>query len=158
MFISHENKTLTFPFVPLPSNILLLILDLDIVRPLHLIKFFVAVRLVGGSDNATGRVEVYYNNRWGTVCDDYWSISDARVVCRQLGFRDALNAYRNAHYGRGTGPIFFDNVNCFGNESSLFSCRHSGLGNHNCGHSEDASVRCGITSGEKRRRISFKRP
>ena len=156
MFISHENKTLTFPFVPSPSNIALLILHPNIVRPLHLIKFFVAVRLVGGSDNATGRVEVYYNDTWGTVCDDYWSISDARVVCGQLGFRYALNAYRNASYGQGTGPIFLDNVNCLGSESSLFSCRHGGLGNHNCRHSQDASVRCGNTEGEnKQRRISF---
>ena len=116
----------------------------------------VGVRLVGGPDNATGRVDVYYNGTWGTVCDDYWSISDARVVCRQLGFRYALNAYRNAFYSQGTGPIFLDNVNCFGYESSLFSCRHSGLGNHNCRHSQDASVRCGNTEGEnKQRRISF---
>ena len=107
-----------------------------------------AVRLVGGSDNATGRVEVYYNGAWGTVCDDDWDISDARVVCRQLGFRYPLNAYRNAHYGQGTGPILLNRVNCLGSESSLFSCKHSGVGNHNCGHSKDASVRCGNMGGE----------
>ena len=107
-----------------------------------------AVRLVGGSDNATGRVEVYSNGTWGTVCDDNWDIRDARVVCRQLGFRYALNAYHNAPYGRGTGPILLDNVTCFGSESSLFSCGHSGVGNHNCSHSKDASVRCGNTGGE----------
>ena len=93
-------------------------------------------------------MEVHYNDAWGTVCDDDWDIRDARVVCRQLGFQDALNAYENARYGHGTGPIWLDNVQCLGNESSLLLCRHSGVGNHNCGHSEDASVVCGENGGE----------
>ncbi|CAB4016122.1 deleted in malignant brain tumors 1 [Paramuricea clavata] len=104
------------------------------------------VRLVGGSHNA-GRVEVYYNGTWGTVCDDNWDINDARVVCRQLGFQDALAAYQGRHFPDGTGRIWLDNVECGGYESALFSCRHSGWGTHNCGHSEDAGVRCGNTGG-----------
>ena len=106
-----------------------------------------AVRLVDGSYNV-GRVEVYYNGAWGTVCDDSWDINDADVVCRQLGFRAALNAYQSARYGQGTGQILLDDVSCLGNESSIFSCGHGGIGNHNCRHSEDASVRCGNTGGE----------
>ena len=106
------------------------------------------MRLVGGPDNATGRVEVYYNGTWGTVCDDYWDIDDARVVCKQLGFQDALGADTDAYYGEGTGPILLDGVKCFGSESSIFSCRNNGLGNHACRHSEDAGVRCGNTLGE----------
>ena len=54
----------------------------------------------------------------------------------------AAIAYSSARYGQGTGPIYLDEVRCGGYESSLLRCRHAGIGNHNCGHNEDASVSC----------------
>ena len=45
------------------------------------------LRLIGGSSETEGRVEICYENQWGTVCDNGWSAEDARVVCRQLGYQ-----------------------------------------------------------------------
>ena len=87
-------------------------------------------------------MEVLYNGEWGTVCDDYWELTDAAVVCRQLGWTGADSAYKTAHFGRGTGPIWLDDVQCRGNESRLDQCHHSGVGNHDCVHAEDAGVVC----------------
>lgn len=54
----------------------------------------------------------------------------------------ALEALQFAAFGQGTGLIFLDNIDCVGNETSIFECPHNGMGNHNCGHSEDAGAVC----------------
>ena len=90
----------------------------------------------------TGRVEVYYNDTWGTVCDDGWTLNDAAVACRELGFLGAISSPCCAAFGQGTGTIWLDDVRCTGSETSLSSCSHGGWGIHNCHHSEDAGLYC----------------
>ena len=106
----------------------------------------IAVRLVGGSLYTEGRVEVYYNGEWGTVCDDGWSYySSSSVVCRQLGL--GTYGYRQ-YFGQGSGPIWLDNVVCTGTESTLANCGHLGFNvTRSCSHSEDVGVRCYGTQG-----------
>ncbi|KAI8520995.1 hypothetical protein Bbelb_007490 [Branchiostoma belcheri] len=100
------------------------------------------IRLVGGSGDHEGRVEVFLNGQWGTVCDDGWSLNEADVACRQLGFSRAERATTGASFGQGTGRIWMDDVSCSGSESRLQSCSYRGWESSNCWHSEDAGVVC----------------
>ncbi|XP_071483836.1 scavenger receptor cysteine-rich domain-containing group B protein-like [Diadema antillarum] len=102
------------------------------------------IRLVDGTSALNGRVEVFHDQQWGTVCDDFWSSNDAVVVCRQLGYTTAKRAVSNAYFGEGPAyqPIHLDDVLCDGTESRLTDCRHNGWGDENCEHDEDAGVEC----------------
>ena len=103
------------------------------------------LQLVGGletSNTISGRLEVFINGEWGTVCDDGWGHSDANVACRELGYSYALSYQCCSRLGRGSGRIWLDNVGCSGSENSLLSCPHNGIEVHNCGHSEDVGVVC----------------
>ncbi|MFZ5442701.1 MAG: FG-GAP-like repeat-containing protein [Myxococcota bacterium] len=99
------------------------------------------IRLVGAptAGGFSGRVEIYANSQWGTVCDDVFDINDATVVCRQLGLSSAVSFSTVAN---GTLPILLDDLGCVGTESTLLSCPNPGIGVHNCTHSEDVGVEC----------------
>ena len=100
------------------------------------------LRLVGGSTYKEGRVEIYYSSVWGTICDDYWDYLDARVVCKQLGFGSYGFALTGNSVPDGSGTIWLDNLRCSGSETHILTCPRNSLGVHDCGHSEDAGVRC----------------
>ena len=103
----------------------------------------------------------------GTVCDDLWDITDANVVCKQLGYAGSMynpspmcfcwcmklmcgmvylsaakREYSNAHFGAGSGPIFLDDVQCTSSASQLLECPSRPILSHNCLHSADAGVAC----------------
>ncbi|XP_049319801.1 scavenger receptor cysteine-rich type 1 protein M130 isoform X37 [Astyanax mexicanus] len=102
------------------------------------------IRLVGSGGDCAGRLEVFHSGSWGTVSDELWDIEDAQVVCRQLQCGVALSAPVPvpARFGSGTGPIWLNEVECEGNEASLWNCRYQLCGEDECGHKDDVGVVC----------------
>ena len=122
------------------------------------------VRLVGGSEQYEGRVEVCINDQWGTVCHDGWDSVDASVICKQLGYAYTGSEckefydhdcdltystcgaggtpYYSAFFGAGTGPIYLDDVACTLSDSQLLECSSTPILAHNCDHNADAGVGC----------------
>ena len=93
-----------------------------------------------------GRVEVFHNNEWGLICDDFFDQKEADVACRQLGY-DGAEEYSLRVVGRGDFRIWLDDLECRGNEARLADCprRHNiNWGQNNCNSQEEAvSVLCG---------------
>ena len=104
-----------------------------------------SVRLVGGANSLEGRVEIYHNNTWGTICRNYWNVNAATVLCRQLGYYGTASVSR---FGPGSAdqPIWLTKVNCTGEEDFITDCSHNPWGVQYCHHRGDAGVTC---SGKK---------
>ena len=109
-----------------------------------------SVRLGGiGSTAKEGYVEgLGANGIWGGVCDDNFDIKDANVICRMLGFSKATKAFKKSKaddfYGIAPSGNNFvlDDLDCTGNETSIFDCSHNGEWNENCAFTDIAGVQC----------------
>lgn len=88
-----------------------------------------------------GRVEIYHNGAWGTMCQDSFSQAGARVICTQMGLTGGTVMQRS-EYPKGSGDIWMDNVVCAGSEKTIWSCTFNGWGIHNCDHAGDVGVEC----------------
>uniref|UniRef100_A0A8B9H923 SRCR domain-containing protein n=1 Tax=Astyanax mexicanus TaxID=7994 RepID=A0A8B9H923_ASTMX len=103
-----------------------------------------SVRLVDGGSRCAGRVEVLQRGQWGTVCDDYWDIKAAAVVCRELGCGEAVDAEDNAHFGPGSGQIWYYQRICNGSEATIDKCgtRDVAVFDLSCDHTRDVGMIC----------------
>ena len=104
-----------------------------------------SLRLVNtGSTQFGGRLELYYDNEWGTVCNDAsWGKCEATVACKQMGFADVTD-YNTSVFRRGSSSqnIWLDDVDCTGSESRLIDCRYSSIMS-SCSHRKDVGIVCG---------------
>ena len=88
------------------------------------------------------------NGQWGGICDDFFDINDADVICRMLGFPSAISALGSSTAMKlyGTAPsgdnFVLDELDCNGNETSVFDCKHNGEWNENCEATDIAGVQC----------------
>lgn len=101
------------------------------------------LRLAGGPGRCAGRVEVYSEGTWGTVCQDAWDLPDADVVCRQLGCGQALEAPGSERFGPGVGTPWPGAGGCSGTEAALWAC--PAPARHGCHRGGGAGAVC---SGE----------
>ncbi|XP_071805998.1 neurotrypsin-like [Asterias amurensis] len=100
------------------------------------------VRLVGGPTKTSGRVEIYVDGKWGAICDTEWDITDAEVICKQLGYRGAKQAKSGAFFGQGSGPNLIDGVKCDGSEAKITDCPSHCWEKPKCNNTETAGVIC----------------
>uniref|UniRef100_A0A8U7NNP5 Uncharacterized protein n=1 Tax=Corvus moneduloides TaxID=1196302 RepID=A0A8U7NNP5_CORMO len=97
----------------------------------------------GGGSPCAGRVEVKLRGRWGSVGDNIWDMEDAEVVCQHLGCGSAAGAYSAREiFGAGDGPLSLADVDCKGNESTLWDCEIRGWGPYGGLHNFDTAVTC----------------
>ncbi len=101
------------------------------------------IRLAGGPNENSGRVEIYREGEWGTICDDSWYTTEGSVACKQLGFTGIDRVGNMGEFGSGTAdsPILAS-VDCEGFEDSLDLCESTDWGTIRCSHAEDAGVIC----------------
>ncbi|XP_022111374.1 scavenger receptor cysteine-rich domain superfamily protein-like [Acanthaster planci] len=100
-----------------------------------------SARLVDGLSSSEGRVEVYNGNAWGTICLDDWDLLDASVICRQFGFEQAVQAAEFTVPVDGQ-EILMTDLECVGNETTVFECQHTEPEDVRCRHQNVAGVKC----------------
>ena len=93
----------------------------------------------------SGKLYYYYSGSWRKVCDDYWSLNDATVACRQLGLGSPSNYYTSAYRYFGydySYSYWLDNLQCTTDELFLHGCPRNDWGVEDCSWYEQAGMTC----------------
>lgn len=68
---------------------------------------------------------MFYNGKWGRICPDKWDIKDVQVICRQLGFNNAIAEFTRLDVEDSELPFLMSDVSCIGQESELAYCERT---------------------------------
>eukprot|EP00117_Sycon_ciliatum_P024737 scpid36937/ scgid2552/ Scavenger receptor cysteine-rich type 1 protein M160; CD163 antigen-like 1 len=96
------------------------------------------LRPYSSTQSNIGELEVFENGRWGNICANRWTLTEANVICRQLLYPRAIQAIRQP----GGQNRSLTEVNCIGNERSLLECSYQQSGNNTCSTPLNAGVDC----------------
>ncbi|XP_011408754.1 PREDICTED: scavenger receptor cysteine-rich domain superfamily protein-like, partial [Amphimedon queenslandica] len=110
-------------------------------------------RLVNGTIEQEGRVEICTNGLWGAICHGSWNSIDAFVLCRSLGYGGSgPTTYWTSTFGLATGPAPWKNVLCYGWENTLFDCQKTIYPYDSCPVQNTVGVACkdGCANGQVR--------
>ncbi|XP_068707041.1 scavenger receptor cysteine-rich domain-containing group B protein-like [Montipora foliosa] len=102
----------------------------------------ITFRLNGSSKSFAGRVEVKYNGTWGMVCNDGFHINVGHVICRELGYLEAVAVPCCNPFGEGVGDTWLAGFECRGNESKLTQCYQKKWRRHDCDYFNRANLVC----------------
>ena len=105
-----------------------------------LIYIITLARLRGGMSQLEGRLEIYYQGVWRSVCTQHWTLKEAHVACRMMGYHSAL--YANTIYGSFDRQVGIKDLRCNGSEKDLVGCQHNGWNLQGCQDKKYAIVTC----------------
>ena len=100
------------------------------------------LKLTGGKTVFEGNVIFEANNIIGSVCDASWDITDASVLCQQLGFNPPISIYTESQFGQVNTSFDMIDINCIGHEVKLLDCPYNISPSMNCGKKKGAGVQC----------------
>ena len=105
-----------------------------------LIYIITLARLRGGMSQLEGRLEIYYQGVWRSVCTQHWTLKEAHVACRMMGYHSAL--YSNTIYGSFDKQVGVKDLRCSGSEKDLVGCWNNGWSVQDCQDKKYAILTC----------------
>ena len=83
------------------------------------------LRLVGGDNARSGRVEIKIEGTWAQVCGDLWNFNDSLVVCHYLGFNASERVPMSSEFGISNSGYWVTEMQCTGKENDLNQCQYA---------------------------------